>query len=49
MPNRLMRRVRPGVLLENARRRWLARTLMAEDLPELERPTKQTSAVVGGV
>src|SRR5690606_20676023 len=47
MPNRLMSRVRPGVLLENARRRWLVSTLIAEDLPALERPTKQTSGPVG--
>ena len=47
-PNMLISRVRPGVLLENARRRWLHSTLMAEDLPALERPTKQTSGAPAG-
>ncbi|KAG0731025.1 hypothetical protein G6F23_015716 [Rhizopus arrhizus] len=42
-PNMLIKRVRPGVLLEKARRRWLHSTLMAVDLPAFERPTKQTS------
>lgn len=42
-----MRRVRPGVLLENANRFWLVSTLMAVDLPAFERPTKQTSGAPG--
>src|SRR5690606_11318753 len=46
-PNILIKRVRPGVLLEKARRRWLHSTLMAVDLPALERPTKQTSGAPG--
>src|SRR5690606_21749692 len=48
IPKKLISRVRPGVLLENARRFWLASTLMADDLPALDRPTNATSAVVGG-
>lgn len=48
MPNILINLVRPGVLLENASRFWLARTLIAVDLPTFDRPTKQTSGGPAG-
>src|SRR5690349_12023055 len=46
-PNILINRVRPGVLLENARRRWLVSMLIAVDLPAFERPTNATSGAIG--
>jgi hypothetical protein len=43
----LIKRVRPGVLLEYASLFWLVNTLMAVDLPEFDRPTKHTSVAPG--
>ena len=41
--------MRPGVLLVKASLRWLARVLMALDLPEFDLPTNATSADEGNV
>src|SRR5438552_5434671 len=40
--------VRPGVLLVNARREWLASALIALDLPAFERPANAISGGPGG-
>ena len=47
--NALMRRVAPGVLDVKASRRWLARALMSDDLPTLDRPIRAISVAVVGM